>query len=430
MKRVILFLSFMLTLSPLCFGDNWNIEDGIKLYKEQERTSAKLFFEDYTKIFPNDPLGFYYLGLIYKDENNLLKSKYNLEKSYNLTNDISDFQIAPDVQNLPIEDYLDMAKMFLEDNNLKSALEYADLTNEIDPNNKEAYLLKTEIYLKLKNKEASYQSFLHVLEQDSSYLNSDWAVMLEIKELPKFNDNYYNSKGLQYFYIGENNKAKENFNLALKINPKNYKALNNIGNIYLMENDIKTANNYFKKALSNNGSDTSIYRNLAKTNKKKEESYLKQAISINPNDKYVYYQLGKYYKDNGDLENAILNFKQATSLDKSFVEGYLELIKIYVENKNTNEAIINCRKALNSTPDNAEIYYYLALLSEDLSRNQEGIDYILTAIKNAKNPNYYKEASEIFFKLGDTNSANEILRTGLSIFPNSKILKEIEYQTP
>ena len=37
--------------------------------------SKKEFFENYTKICPNNPIGFYYLGLTYKDENNLVQSR-------------------------------------------------------------------------------------------------------------------------------------------------------------------------------------------------------------------------------------------------------------------------------------------------------------------------------------------------------------------
>ena len=69
--------------------------------------------------------------------------------------------------------------------------------------------------------ENAQESFLHVLECDPSYLKSDWAVMLGIKEIPNLTDDYYNSKGLQYFYTGDYKKAEKNFNKALEINPKN-----------------------------------------------------------------------------------------------------------------------------------------------------------------------------------------------------------------
>jgi len=410
MKKIVLFLSCLFLFAPVCFGGNWNIQDGISLFKGKNEAEAKTFFENYTKIYPNNPIGFYYLGLIYKNENNLIKSRYNLERAYNLTNDISDFKIAPNVNGLPIEDYLDMANVFLENNDLKSALEYANLIQEIDPDNKEAYLLKTEIYLKMDKRDASYDSFLHVLELDSSYLNSDWAIMLNIKEMPEFNDDYYNSKGLQYFYIGDYKKAQENFELALKVNPKNHKALSNMGNLSLIKNDVANANSYFKKALSYSNSDTSIYRNIAKTDKKNEENYLKKAISINPNDKLVYYQLGKFYIEKGDTNSAITNLKQAVALDKTFVEAYLELIPIYINKKDYNEAIINCRKALNVAPDNAEIYYYIGLLSEKIGKYDEAVEYYLMAIKNAKNKNYYQKAHEMYLKLGEKEKAQEILK--------------------
>lgn len=395
MKKTAFVLFFLFLWAPFCFGENWNIKDGIALYKKNDLASSRVFFENYTKIYPNDSVGFYYLGLIYKNENNLLKSKYNLQKAYYLTNDISDFQIAPDVEGLPIEDYLDMANIFLENNDLKSALEYANLVQEIDPDNKNSYLLKTEIYIKMEKKEAAYNNFLHVLEADSSFLNSDWATILNVKEMPQFNDNYYNSKGLQYFYIGEYNKALKNFNLSLNVNPRNYKALNNIGIIYLMKGDTKSAKNYFKKALSYNKNDTSIYRNLSKADKKMKETYLKRAISFNPNDKYIYFELGKYYKEKNDKENSIKYLKQAINFDKGFIEAYLELISIYIEEKNNNEAIINCRKALNVAPNNPEIYYYLGLLSENLSKYNEALEYYLMAIKNGENQNYYKKAREM-----------------------------------
>ncbi|MBE7706511.1 MAG: tetratricopeptide repeat protein [Cyanobacteria bacterium SIG30] len=395
MKKILSFFLIFLFCMPV-FAKNWDINEGKNLFFQNKNNEAKVFFEDFVKIYPNNIEAYYYLGLIYKKENNLVASRNNFTKSYNLTNNITDVKIAPNVEGLPLEDYFDMAQMFFEGEDFENALIYANLLEELSPSDAKNHYLKAQIYLAKNNKEAGYNSFLKALGCDLSYLDSELAQVFEVRELPNFNDNFYNSKGLQFFYAGELELAYENFKTAIDKNFANSLAYNNLGNLFYIKSDLKSARKYFKKARLFDFRNSLYYRNLAKTyNNLQKKYYLKKAISLNPNDKYSYFELAQYYSVAKKYDVAIENYKKTLMLDENFIEAYLGLIDIFINTDKYDDAILYVRDALRKAPDNPEIYFYLAKLSEAQKDYKSAYGYLSNALKNAENDKYRLELLRI-----------------------------------
>ena len=97
------------------------------------------------------------------------------------------------------------------------------------------------------------------------------------------------------------------------------KALSNIGEIYLLQDDIEKAGEYFKQAVDSFPGNEAIAFNVGeifftqgKTDKAIE--YFNLAIKINKNWAIPYRRLGYAYLNNGDYQLAVDNFKKFLSL--------------------------------------------------------------------------------------------------------------------
>ncbi len=401
MKKFLLFILVFFFCAPV-FSQNWELSDGIKLFEAKKYDSAREFFENYIKAYPNNPNAYYYLGLIYKNKNDFSKSTYYFKKSYELTNSITDVSIAPQTEGLPVEDYLDMASMYFEGKDFDNALMYVDLIGKIDPDCAGAYYLKATILLERGKTQEATQYFLRALELSPALLNSDLAKTFQIKEVPRFDGNFYNAKALQYFYAGNLDKALATINKALEIDPKNPEIYNNAGLIYLKRADFKSAQTYFKKAIFLNRNFSQCYLNLADLegqagNYALQLKYLKSALKINPNDKNAYFKLGEIFLSDKNYKEAANYFKKAISIDNKYFEAYLALSLCCMEEGDTQGALLALKSALKIDNSNPEISFYLAKLCIISSDFDEAQKYIEEALKKAQNPNYYLELGKIYY---------------------------------
>ncbi len=303
-KIAIVFLTLLIMYSGISNKADasliWSLESGINLINMQKYDEAAKFFEGYIKSNPNDSDAHYYLGVCYKNLNKIQQSAEHLQKSYELSKNIEKISVAPkySVDNSTEDDYLDMANMYFDSKNYVKALQYADLILNVNPNNTNALLLKTKIYYNQNNAKQAKVYFNKALMLDNSLLQSIWAKNLNIVSLPKYDFDYYNTKGLEYYYSADCNNAITYFNKALELNPKSAVAYNNLALCYMKLNNVEEAKKALNRAKRADANFNLTYINLAKlealkgtlykknTNKQREK-YLKEALKVNPNSKYA-----------------------------------------------------------------------------------------------------------------------------------------------
>jgi|SanBayMetagenome_1026888.scaffolds.fasta_scaffold11119_1 tetratricopeptide (TPR) repeat protein len=130
---------------------------------------------------------------------------------------------------------------------------------------------------------------------------------------------YYN-RGNVYYDLGEKQKALEDYNQALKLDPNLAYAYNGRGNVYyynLGENQkaLEDYNQALKLdpnfAVSYNGRGN-VYYNLGEKQKALED--YNQALKLDPNLVYAYHGRGNVYYDLGEKQKALEDYQKAAQL--------------------------------------------------------------------------------------------------------------------
>ena len=163
---------------------------------------------------------------------------------------------------------------------------------------------------------------------------------------------FYNNRGEVYLRDGKVDKAIDDFNTAVKLQPELAAAHNNRGIAYNKKGKIdKALNNY------------------------------NTAIRLNPEFAEVYNNLGNIYDDKGDFDKAIVNFNTAIKFKSDFVDAYVNRGVAYGKRDEFNKAINDFTTAIDLNPYHAGAYYNRGnayLLKGDFDKAIEDYD---TSIK-------------------------------------------------
>lgn len=440
MKKTIISLFIFFNLAAGVYASE--LTDGIKLLNTNKLNKACEFFKNYTDNHPNDPDGHYWLGYCYKRTGQDELGSYHLQKSFELSQTIEDIDIVEPAGFKNQNDYLDIALMYLENGEFDKAHTYCDMTIKLNPENAEAYIMRSKIYLAQDDKDNARAAAIRAIQYDNALLDSDTAREFDIVEIPPFDFEYYNSKGVEYFYKGEIENAINCFKKSLDMNFKNVVALNNLARAYIKLQNYDEAKSALKKARIFAPKYFETYLNLAHiaklesqrtdigdfTRKKylrERQKYLNIAIKNNPNDKRAYLEMGNYYLEQRDFKEAIKNFETALIYDDEYYEAYLGLAIANLKSDNLQKALLALRNAgaLNSRSD--EISYYLAKMCILDNRFDEAKDYLEDALSKAENPEYYLEMGKIEYYKNNYTSARENFIKACSLDVRLKNMAEL-----
>ena len=125
-----------------------------------------------------------------------------------------------------------------------------------------------------------------------------------------------------------------------------------------------------------------------------------------------------YYLENKKFDLANKNFKNAVLIDGNFYEALMGLGISYVEEGNLSDAIKVLRRAsiaIKNGGKNPDMLYYLAKICIANANFLEAKGYLLDAIKQTENPNYYFELGKIYYQEEDLASAENAFRKALEL---------------
>jgi len=197
--------------------------------------------------------------------------------------------------------------------------------------------------------------------------------------------------GLSYLEIKDEQKAKESFEQALKLNPKDFHALFNIARTLQAQNCYDQARDFYNRAIKENAKNPDCYFNLGimafEENKYPEALDLFQkAQELSPNNGAISFYIAKCkdetcsYNPREEGQSVIDEYLKVTALENVPLSFDITLAKAYAKTGQIDLALEYCKKALATNDKDVEGYKLLGLLQLVKNNLTEAKNTLSTAI--------------------------------------------------
>ncbi len=308
--------------SNIKFDDKGYAKLGFFANKIQRPKDAVVFFEKAISINPKSESSYVQLYRLYQLLNEDEKAKQTIMKAYNAFPKNSDFiQLYSSINSDKIDEKSSVAQAYFNDGDYKKAIAVYE---QIEPKNYDTYFAMANCYRQLSNLE----------------------------------------------------KAIENYNKAVELNPNDSEIYYILGTAYIESNNMKQAGEAFKKSVQLNGSNEkakkmlsvvqqkevvsnleTAYKMYDKKDYKTALSELNKAAEIYREDPEIYYYRGLTKDELGDYKGAIDDYKMTINLDRRFTSAYFNLAVDLERTQHPKEALYMYEKFLgadNIDPDMAK----------------------------------------------------------------------------
>ena len=191
-------------------------------------------------------------------------------------------------------------------------------------------------------------------------------------------------RGDHYALTGNLDKARFDYQQCINRDPGAYEAMNNLGLIFLEENDLPLALEQFDRSIEIYDGFYKSWLNrglsLMRLNRNEEAlESISKAAAIEPDESLVYYNRGLVYERLNDLQNAISDFTRAISLNPSVMQFYKDRGKAYVWMRDFAAAEKDYSTILSVDPSNAEMWFRRSLARTSQDKFEEGLEDALRA---------------------------------------------------
>jgi tetratricopeptide (TPR) repeat protein len=170
--------------------------------------------------------------------------------------------------------------------------------------------------------------------------------------------------GNQYFKDMKYDEAIAQYELFLEKNPKAYQVQVNIADAYKEKGNYEKATELYNKIIELSASDATLGKEVSgkayagigdiylKQNKLAEaQDYFRQSIERSPKDEILAYNVGEIYFSNQNLPEAQKYFELATQIRPEWPDPYLKMGYVCLNNGDNEEAIKLFEKFLTLEPE-------------------------------------------------------------------------------
>ncbi len=200
--------------------------------------------------------------------------------------------------------------------------------------------------------------------------------------------------GTEFLLKGQPDKAIDEFQKTVDINPGFAKANNNLGIALAQKGRDDEAIAHFQKALATNPDDTDAAEaryNLGSALMRKGQTAeaaadFQKALAINPEYADAHNNLGIALARQGRPDEAIEQYSKALAINSNYAEAQYNLGDILARTGQTDEAIGHLQKALQMNPNYAEVHNDLGIVLAQKGKLDEAIGQFQDALQ--VNPDY------------------------------------------
>jgi len=170
--------------------------------------------------------------------------------------------------------------------------------------------------------------------------------------------------GNKFYKEGQYDQAIAQYELFLENNPQAYQVQLNIADAYRQKGDYDKAMELYGKLIQLSASDKMLGKEVAgkaeagigdiylKQNKLAEaQEYFKKSIESSPDDEVLAYNVGEIYFSNQNLAEARKYFELAAKIKPDWPDPYLKLGYVYLNEPNNTEAVKMFEKFLTLEPE-------------------------------------------------------------------------------
>jgi len=187
----------------------------------------------------------------------------------------------------------------------------------------------------------------------------------------------YYEKGNTYYEQGDYDRAIENYNMSVILNPQFLEAYFNRALCYYNKKNYDKAIEDYTHAVEIDADNPLIYNNRGDAYYRKQDfekaiADYDKAISLNPDYLKAHYNRGLAYACLQDYESAVQNFTRVTEIDPNFSEAYNARGLAYEYMENFEEAEKDYNKALELNPEFGEAKDHLASIKKKKTEKESG----------------------------------------------------------
>lgn len=171
----------------------------------------------------------------------------------------------------------------------------------------------------------------------------------------------YNNRGVALRGLGQYERALEDYNEALSIDPRSFRAYTNRGIVYAETGQLQRAIGDFDAAIAINPSYADAYtsRGLAKSSQGQLSGALEdfnKAINLKPSSVDAYLNRGVAFEQLGKLDRALEDYGKAIALDPSDYLAYCNRGIIFAKMGQSDKAVRDYDTSISLKPDFAKAY--------------------------------------------------------------------------
>lgn len=354
---------------------------------------------------------------------------------------------------------------------IESAIVEYNRTIELDPNLAEPYEGLGLAYITLSESEKAIKFYLEAINRDrydsASYYNiargyqrlnkskESQEYMAKFKRLKEYQhlveqykmafDKQPDNPALRlklaglHYEIGNLEEALKECQVAIYIDNNFAPAYNNLGFIYLDQNDLEKALSAFKKTLELSPEASTAYFGLGQVYARQKKwnlakSQFQKAIQLDSKHESAYEALAEIHIQNEDPNAALETYRQLIKAKPQVPSGWQRLGVLYMRLKRFDEAINCFKQTIQLDSSYVDGYNNLAWLYAELEKNlDEALQFAKKAVALDPSAPYIDTIGWIYYKIGNYQQAEKELLRAVELEPQNeeyqRHLKQIRQKT-